>query len=73
MSVNNQLNYTESQPLNTEKSKKYMVNIKKYRRYNWIFLLSVFLPVVTVGAFNIIINPYGVFNTPNFLGINHYN
>ena len=48
-----------------------MGNQKKYCRYNWIFLLSVFLPVVTVGIFNIIVNPYDVFDTPNLLGINH--
>ncbi|MEB3342004.1 hypothetical protein [Okeania sp.] len=29
------------------------------------------MPVVTVGILNIIVDPYDVFNTPNFLGINH--
>ena len=71
MSSNNQLSYSLYQPLTAKKLEKYMVNRKKYRRYNWIFLLSVFLPVVTVGIFDIIVDPYDVFNTPNFLGINH--
>ncbi|MDE5122453.1 MAG: hypothetical protein O4965_21285 [Trichodesmium sp. St19_bin1] len=71
MTINNKLNSTHSQPLTGEKTEKYMGNQKKYCRYNWIFLLSVFLPVVTVGIFNIIVNPYDVFDTPNLLGINH--
>ena len=71
MSVNNQLNSTYSQSLSADKSEKIVANRQKYRRYNWIFLLSVFLPVVTVGVLNIIVDPYDVFNTPNFLGINH--
>ncbi|MEB3342007.1 hypothetical protein [Okeania sp.] len=49
----------------------YSQKSKKYRRFNWIFLLSVFFPVITVGILNIIVNPYDVFNTPNFIGINH--
>ncbi len=71
MSTNNQLSSTYSQSLTAEKSEKIVANKRKYSRYNWIFLLSVFLPVVTVGVFNIIVDPYDVFNTPNFLGINH--
>ncbi|WP_094672521.1 hypothetical protein [Hydrocoleum sp. CS-953] len=71
MSTNNQLSSTSSQPLYPKKSEKIVGNKRKYRRYNWIFLLSVFFPVVTVGVFNIFVDPYDVFNTPNFLGINH--
>ncbi|WP_293060386.1 hypothetical protein [Okeania sp. SIO2B3] len=33
--------------------------------------MSALLPVVAVGRFNIVADPYDVFNTPNFLGINH--
>ncbi|GFZ91205.1 hypothetical protein [Okeania sp. KiyG1] len=68
MSTNNQLSSSYSQPLTAE---KYLANKKKYRRYNWLFLLSAILPVVAVGIFNIVVYPYDVFNTPNFLGINH--
>ncbi len=71
MSVNNQLCSAYSQDSYPQKSEKILRNRKKYRRYNWIFLLSAFLPIVGVGVFNIIIDPYDVFNTPNFLGINH--
>ncbi len=71
MSVNNQLSSAYSQDSYPQKSEKILRNRKKYRRYNWIFLLSAFLPIVGVGVFNIIIDPYDVFNTPNFLGINH--
>ncbi|MGD1716247.1 hypothetical protein [Dapis sp. BLCC M172] len=71
MSVNNQLISTYSQASFPQKSEKIVGNKIKYRRYNWIFLLSLFLPIVGVGVFNIIVDPYDVFNTPNFLGINH--
>ncbi len=71
MSINNQLSPTASEALSPQKSEKSLGNKIKYRRYNWIFLLSVFIPIVTVGLFNIIIDPYDVFNTPSFLGINH--
>ncbi|NEN91144.1 MAG: hypothetical protein F6K48_20445 [Okeania sp. SIO3H1] len=71
MSINNRLSSTYSQASSPQKSEKIVGSKRKYRRYNWIFLLSVFLPVVTVGVFNIIVDPYDVFNTPNFLGINH--
>ncbi len=71
MSVNNQLSSTYSQASSHQKSEKIVGNRKKYRRYNWIFLLSAFLPIVGVGVFNILVDPYDVFNTPNFLGINH--
>ncbi len=71
MSVNNQLSSTSSQPLSPKKSEKIVGKRKKYRRFNWMFLLSAFLPIVGVGIFNIVVDPYDVFNTPNFLGINH--
>ncbi len=71
MSVNNQLSSTSSQPLSPKKSEKIVGKRKKYRRFNWMFLLSAFLPIVGVGIFNIVVDPYDVFNTPNFLGINN--
>ncbi|MGB3511951.1 MAG: hypothetical protein WBA93_22475 [Microcoleaceae cyanobacterium] len=71
MSINHQISSTESQVLSAQKAEKSVLNKKKYRRYNWMFLLSAFLPVVAVGVFNIVVDPYDVFNTPNFLGINH--
>ena len=71
MSINNQLGCTYSQASSPQKLEKIVASKRQYRRYNWLFLLSVFLPVVTVGVFNIFVDPYDVFNTPNFLGINH--
>ncbi|MGD1704555.1 hypothetical protein [Dapis sp. BLCC M229] len=71
MSINNQLSSTSSQVSYPQKSEKIVGKRKKYRRFNWIFLLSAFIPIVGVGIFNIIVDPYDVFNTPNFLGINH--
>ncbi len=71
MSVNNQLSSTYSPASSPQKLEKIVGNKRKYRRYNWIFLLSVFIPIVGVGLFNIIVDPYDVFNTPNFFGINH--
>ncbi len=71
MSINNQLSSTYSQASPPQKLEKYVANKRKYRRYNWLFLLSVFMPVATVGVFNILVDPYDVFKTPNFLGINH--
>ncbi|MGB3511952.1 MAG: hypothetical protein WBA93_22480 [Microcoleaceae cyanobacterium] len=71
MSINNQLSSTYPQASPPKKPEKSVLNKKKYRRYNWLFLLSAFLPVVAVGVFNIVVDPYDVFNTPNFLGINH--
>ncbi|NEP77511.1 MAG: hypothetical protein F6K17_08705 [Okeania sp. SIO3C4] len=75
MSINNQLSSTYSQALSPtlspKKSEKFVLNKRKYHRYNWLFLLSVLLLVVAVGIFNIVVDPYDVFNTPNFFGINH--
>ncbi|NES72351.1 MAG: hypothetical protein F6K24_47715, partial [Okeania sp. SIO2D1] len=71
MSINNQLSSTYSQASSSQKSEKSVLNKRRYRRYNWLFLMSALLPVVAVGIFNIIVDPYDVFNTPNFLGINH--
>ncbi|NES70924.1 MAG: hypothetical protein F6K24_39795 [Okeania sp. SIO2D1] len=71
MSISRLVSYIYSNVSSPKKLEKYVAKKRKYRRYNWIFLLSVFLPVVTVGVFNIVVDPYDVFNTPNFLGINH--
>lgn len=44
---------------------------KKYRRFNLAFLAAAFIPTLSVGLFNVVIDPYDVFNTPNFFGVNH--
>jgi len=42
-----------------------------YLSYYFILLLSALIPVAAVGIFNYLIDPYDVFNTPDFLGVNH--
>lgn len=72
MSISRQLKSTSSsEVLSQQKSSNFQAKRKKYRRYNWMFLGAALMPVLTVGMFNIIVDPYDVFNTPNFLGINH--
>ncbi|MGB3691801.1 MAG: hypothetical protein WBG70_00080 [Spirulinaceae cyanobacterium] len=44
---------------------------RKYRQYIGIFFASVCIPLFGVGLFNIIIDPYGVFNQEDIPGINH--
>lgn len=44
---------------------------KKYPRFNFCFLLAALLPMLAVGLFNALIDPYATFDTPNFFGINH--
>lgn len=41
-----------------------------FNQYNLVFLAAALLPVFSIGLFNIAIDPYGVFNTPTFLGVN---
>jgi hypothetical protein len=41
-----------------------------YRRFNWIFLAVAFLPVLAIGLFNLVIDPYGMIDSPTFVGIN---
>lgn len=45
--------------------------MSKYRQFNLLLLLFTSLPIVTVSGVNWLVDPYQVFNTPNFLGINH--
>ena len=44
---------------------------RKFTRYSLIFCTAAFLPMLSVGLFNWTIDPYDLFDTPNFLGINH--
>jgi hypothetical protein len=43
-----------------------------YRRYNFIFLLTALLPLLSIGMFNIAVDPYGVYNTLSISGFNQY-
>ncbi len=53
------------------KSKKYGLPSKKYRKFNLLFLTFTSIPILFVGLFNFAVDPYDIFNTPNFLGLNH--
>lgn len=44
---------------------------RRFTRYSLIFFTATFLPMLSVGLFNWSIDPYDLFNTPNFLGVNH--
>lgn len=41
-----------------------------YRQFNWVFLTVALLPVLSIGLFNIFIDPYGAISSPIFPGIN---
>ena len=44
---------------------------KKFKVYNWIFFATAFVPMLSIGLFNWTIDPYDLFNTPNWWGVNH--
>ncbi|MDY7013182.1 MAG: hypothetical protein SVX43_06180, partial [Cyanobacteriota bacterium] len=56
-------NKTDSYPALLTQSKK-ISNRQKYSRFTALFLLMASIPMVSVGLFNIIIDPYGTLNTP---------
>ena len=68
MSTSPQLNSVSAQVLPKEEKRNYPA--KKYRRFNLNFLLTAFVPLLFVGLFNIIIDPYSVFNSPRLVGFN---
>jgi hypothetical protein len=43
-----------------------------YRRYNCIFLLTALLPLLSVGIFNIAVDPYGIYDTFSISRFNQY-
>ncbi len=69
MSTSPKVNSISSKILHKDKIRK--VGLKKYRRFNLAFLVATSIPMIAVGLFNIIVDPYDAFDTPNFLGVNH--
>jgi hypothetical protein len=68
MSAYNRLRFALSDLLvNKKKASKKNIN---YRRYNSIFLLTALLPLLSVGMFNIAVDPYGVYNSFSLAGFN---
>ena len=54
-----------------QKKKVLVRKQKKFKVYNWIFFATTFVPMLSVGLFNWTIDPYDLFNTPNWWGVNH--
>lgn len=54
-----------------KKLKKKLSISRKYSNYTFGFFLAVSLPLFSVAGLNWLVDPYDVFNTPNFLGLNH--
>jgi hypothetical protein len=52
------------------KRKKASRKNARYRRFNLIFLASALLPLLSIGMFNIAVDPYGIYNSPTFAGFN---
>jgi hypothetical protein len=68
MSAYNRLRFALSDLLvNKKKASKKNLN---YRRYNLIFLLTALLPLLSVGMFNIAVDPYGVYRILSLDGFN---
>ena len=44
--------------------------IKKSRRFTYVFLTATLSPLVAIGFFNGIVDPYGIFNSPKISGFN---
>jgi hypothetical protein len=68
MSILPKLNLDVSKVLFNGKSRTSPLN--KYCRFNLSLLITALLPLLLVGLFNISIDPYGVFNSPIFSGLN---
>ncbi len=56
--------------LQKSKQKSVAKSSRSFRYYNLLFLAVVSVPLLAVGLFNWAINPYGVFNSPEIIGIN---
>jgi hypothetical protein len=53
-----------------KKRQYFSKNSNKFRRYNFLFLKLTSIVLLGVGLFNWAIDPYGVFNSPQFSGLN---
>lgn len=54
-----------------ENTKQTYLNKKSFFNYNFFLLTATAIPLLATGFFNWLIDPQDVFNTPNYLGINH--
>lgn len=53
-----------------KKNQKNKIKSNVFLGYNFSIFLVILTPMLTVGIFNWLVDPYDVFNTPNYLGIN---
>ncbi|NES99933.1 MAG: hypothetical protein F6K61_05020 [Sphaerospermopsis sp. SIO1G1] len=44
---------------------------QNYAQFNKWLLLTIVISILLVVAVNLVVDPYGIYKTPNFLGINH--
>lgn len=68
MSTSSKLDSVASSAFPKEKSRK--SGFKKYSRFNLGFIATALMPLFGVGLFNVAINPYGVFDSPTWNGLN---
>lgn len=68
MSSNPKINHTLSVIIPKAKKRKSLTSV--YRRFNGILLAVALTPILTVGLFNLVVDAYGVFNSPIFAGFN---
>jgi hypothetical protein len=68
MSAYNRIKFALSDFLVSQKKVK--VTNTKYKCFTLIFLLSALTPLLAVGAFNIFVDPYGIYNSPTVSGFN---
>ncbi|MGF1541595.1 MAG: hypothetical protein ACFCU5_14285 [Pleurocapsa sp.] len=71
MTISHTSESLNSQPSSLTAKQLVTKRIKKNYYYNFILIVAALLPVVTVGVVNWAIDPYDLFNTPNYWGINH--
>lgn len=64
---------SRQQSLDSPPKKKSLVSYveNRYFQYNLLLLVVTFIPILAVGFFNWLIDPYDAFDTPNFWGLNH--
>jgi hypothetical protein len=66
----NKLIFRKNFSIAQKKLNKSSLKTQKYRRFNWLFLSAALTPLLSIGLFNFVIDPYDVFNTPRIAGIN---
>ena len=65
-------NSPQSQSLRTTKATKIAANsFTRHISYNVALGIAITLPMLAVGVFNWAIDPQDIFDTPNYLGLNH--